>query len=205
MRNVICAAAVVAALAACGQPEPAVEVSQSPAAMAENVEQSSTPAAQERVSRQGLAMAELKPTEGNQTSGVLHFHQVDGQLRVTGTISGLTPDSEHGFHIHETGDCSAADGSSAGGHFNPDALDHGSVDAADHHTGDMPNLKADGSGMATVDGPLSRHATLGDGGAHDIAGRGLIIHADPDDYASQPTGNAGARLACAVIQPGPMH
>jgi len=148
------------------------------------------------------ATATLAATAGNQVAGQIHFIRADGGLRASGRITGRNPGSSHGFHIHETGDCSAADGSSAGGHFNPAAVDHGKVDAEPHHAGDMPNLQADDQGVAVVDGPVSSLVTIGDGGEFDILGRGLIVHADPDDYTSQPTGNAGARLACAVITPG---
>lgn len=146
-----------------------------------------------------LATAQLQPTEGSSVAGTISFSLVDGLLRASGDISGLKPGSEHGFHIHEKGDCSAPDGSSAGGHFNPASAEHGSIDAAAHHGGDMPNLVADAQGNAHVDGPVSSNVNAGKGDDFDIIGRGLIVHADPDDYTSQPTGNAGARLACAVI------
>jgi len=147
-----------------------------------------------------LATAMLQPTEGSTVAGSIAFTMTeDGQLHASGDISGLAPNSEHGFHIHEKGDCSAADGSSAGGHFNPGNADHGSVEAAVHHGGDMPNIVADAQGNAHVDGPVSSNVNVGKGDGADILGRGLIVHADPDDYHSQPTGNAGARLACAVI------
>jgi Cu-Zn family superoxide dismutase len=146
-----------------------------------------------------VAVATLTATAGNTVAGKIDFTLVDGVLRANGEVSGLTPGSEHGFHIHETGDCSAPDGSSAGGHFNPTTSEHGSVNGAVHHGGDMPNLVADAQGVAKVDGPVSSNVNAGSGDAADIIGRGLIVHAGPDDYATQPTGNAGARLACAVI------
>lgn len=197
MRNVLAAASVAALLAACSPADPAAAPDTAAPASAPTAPADT--AAEEADLAGVLAVAELAATAGNAVTGSLQFRQVDGQLHVSGTVSGLKPGSEHGFHIHETGDCSAADGSSAGGHFNPSAAAHGAIDAAVHHTGDMPNLKADDQGTAVVDGPLSAEASLGDGGSHDILGRGLIVHADPDDYTSQPTGNAGARLACAVI------
>lgn len=147
-----------------------------------------------------LAEAVLAPTAGSEVGGTLHFLRIGDQLRVKGEVTGLAPGSVHGFHIHENGDCSAADGSSAGGHFNPTGSEHGAVEASVHHGGDMPNLQAGDDGRALVDGPVSASVTLGDGSGSDILGRGLIVHADPDDYTSQPTGNAGARLACAVIE-----
>lgn len=147
-----------------------------------------------------VATATLQATQGNAVAGSIAFTVADdGRLHASGDISGLAPNSEHGFHIHEKGDCSAPDGSSAGGHFNPASTEHGSIDAGVHHGGDMPNIVADAQGNAHVDGPVSSNVNAGKGDAADIIGRGLIVHADPDDYHTQPTGNAGARLACAVI------
>lgn len=144
------------------------------------------------------ATAELKPTQGNQAAGRLDFAIVDGGIRITGEVSGLEPGSEHGFHVHENGDCSAPDGSSAGGHFNPGATDHGRVGHGTHHAGDSDNIVANDQGVAAVD-TLLQGASLGDGAATEVIGRGVIVHADPDDYTTQPTGNAGARLACGVV------
>jgi Cu-Zn family superoxide dismutase len=146
------------------------------------------------------AVAELAPTQGNETKGSVSFKLVDGRVHVTGQVTGLKPGSEHGFHIHEKGDCSAPDGASAGGHFNPGTQDHGSVASDPHHGGDMPNITANAEGVATIDAPVSSNVNIGKGDGFDIIGRGLIVHADADDYTTQPTGNAGARLACAVIK-----
>jgi Cu-Zn family superoxide dismutase len=147
------------------------------------------------------AVARLQPTQGSQVSGSLRFiPQGDGSVRVQGMIQGLAPNSEHGFHVHEKGDCSSPDGLSAGGHFNPTGQAHGRFDSAAHHTGDLPSLKADAQGRASVDF-ISRGLAL-DQGPTSVLGRGLIVHKDPDDYTTQPTGNSGARLACAVIQRG---
>jgi Cu-Zn family superoxide dismutase len=142
------------------------------------------------------AQATLQPTRGNAVSGALQFRQTASGLRVTGEVRGLTPGQEVGFHVHEKGDCSSGDGMSAGGHFNPGGLAHGRHGAAVHHAGDLPSLKADASGVARIDFE-TRSIALG--GATDIVGKGLIVHRDPDDYTTQPTGNAGPRLACAVI------
>lgn len=145
------------------------------------------------------ATAELKPTQGSAVTGKVHFVQhLHGMVKVSGQVSGLKPNSEHGFHIHETGDCSSADGSSAGGHFNPGNTTHGKHGHSPQHAGDLPSLRANANGMAVVQYETSQIA-LGHG-TNNIAGRALIVHADPDDFTSQPTGNAGARLACAVIQ-----
>jgi Cu-Zn family superoxide dismutase len=143
------------------------------------------------------ATATLSPTVGNSTSGTVRFAQEGERVRVSGEIRGLKPGAEHGFHVHEKGDCSSGDGMSAGGHFNPTAQAHGRYDAPAHHTGDLMSLKADASGVATFsyDSPSLRVGS----GMNDIVGRGLIVHRDPDDFTTQPTGNAGPRLACAVI------
>ncbi|MDG2523927.1 superoxide dismutase family protein [Stenotrophomonas sp. HITSZ_GD] len=149
------------------------------------------------------ATAEIKPTQGNDVKGSVTFKVVDGALRVSGQLSGLKPNSEHGFHIHEKGDCSAPDGSSAGGHFNPAQSQHGNVTADPHHGGDMPNITADAQGNATIDGPVSSNVNIGKGDDFDITGHAVIVHADADDYKTQPTGNAGGRLACGVITTAP--
>lgn len=143
------------------------------------------------------ATAELQPTRGNSAAGTVKFVQEGDVVKVSGTVRGLKPGAEHGFHIHEKGDCTSGDGMSTGGHFNPGAKPHGHHGMGEHHTGDLPSLKADASGVATF-GFESRTIRVGST-ANDIVGKGLIVHRDPDDYSTQPTGNAGPRLACAVI------
>ena len=145
------------------------------------------------------AVARLAPTKGNATDGTVYFEQKGDVVIVSGTVTGLKADAEHGFHVHEKGDCSSGDGMSAGGHFNPDGVGHGHVKPGDTgHAGDMPNLKADASGNAAVAFERTR-MTVAEG-RFSIVGKGLIVHRDPDDYKSQPVGNAGPRLACAVIK-----
>lgn len=143
------------------------------------------------------ATAKLEPTRGNTATGTVTFVQTGDGVQVSGEIRGLKPDAEHGFHVHEKGDYSSGDGMSTGGHFNPTAKPHGSHGAGEHHTGDLPSLKADKYGVAAFSF-VSRSISVG-GPTTDIVGRGLIVHRDPDDYKTQPTGNAGPRLACAVI------
>ena len=145
------------------------------------------------------ASAQLKPTTGNSTSGNATFTQVGDKVRVVANISGLKPGQEHGFHVHEAGDCSAGDAMSAKGHFNPYGKPHGSPATAERHAGDMPSLRADASGTAKVDTLLDVMSVKP--GPASVVGRGLIVHASPDDFKTQPTGNAGARLACGVINP----
>ena len=141
------------------------------------------------------AVAIVPPLSNSDVKGVVTFTKQDGGVLIEAELSGLTP-GEHGFHIHEFGDCSKADGTCAGGHFNPTSAPHGAPDDAERHAGDFGNIKADASGKATykrVDKMIKLN------GAQSIIGRGVIVHADPDDLKSQPSGNAGARVACGVI------
>ena len=141
-------------------------------------------------------VASLQPTRGNSATGTVFFTQEGGDVVLRGRISGLKPNQEHGFHIHEKGDCSSDDAMSAGGHLNPDAKRHGPP-TGEHHAGDVPSIKADANGVATVRARIA--GTLLGSGAGDIAGKALVVHAMPDDYTTQPTGNSGARIACGVI------
>ena len=174
-------AATALALVACASPPPSPAPAESSKPMAIS------------------ASARLVATTGNTTNGIVRFVQTGTKVRVTGGISGLKPGAVHGFHVHEKGDCSSGDGMSTGGHFNPTGAPHGRAEAGPHHAGDMDNLVADADGTANVDVHLAG-VTLGGGAATDIVGRALIVHAQPDDYSTQPTGNSGARIACAVIQ-----
>ena len=146
------------------------------------------------------ATAQLQPTKGNKTFGEATFEQVGDKVRVVVFVQGLKPGQEHGLHIHEVGDCSSGDGMSTKGHFNPFGKPHGPQGSAERHAGDLPALKANKAGRANVQIDLDI-ITLTPGPAS-IIGRGLIAHADPDDYKTQPTGNAGARIACGVIKAG---
>jgi superoxide dismutase, Cu-Zn family len=142
------------------------------------------------------ATATLKPTAGNAAAGTVTFTQKGDKVTVEAKVSGLAPGG-HGFHVHEKGDCSAADGMSAGGHFNPTGKPHGDPGAPDHHAGDMPMLQADASGNATLTTELS--AISVGSGAGDVVGKAVVVHKDVDDFKSQPAGNSGARVACGVI------
>jgi Cu-Zn family superoxide dismutase len=143
------------------------------------------------------ATATLAPTAGSMTSGTVTFTQKGNRLGVEAKVSGLTP-GNHGFHIHEKGDCSSADGMSAGGHFDPTGKPHGNPSVPDHHAGDMPMLVADAAGNASLSSDLDV-VTIGTGTA-DIVGKAVIVHKDADDYTTQPAGNSGARVACGVIR-----
>jgi Cu-Zn family superoxide dismutase len=141
------------------------------------------------------AIAVLHPTEGNKVRGTVTFTRESGKVKVVAHIEGLTP-GKHGFHIHEWGDCSSRDGSSAGGHFNPAAKPHGPREAVERHHGDLGNIEADQSGLAHIE---FTDSVMMLEGPHSIIGRGVIVHTNPDDLKTQPTGNAGGRMACGVI------
>ena len=144
------------------------------------------------------ATANLSAASGSLASGQLKLMPMGDGVHVTGTVGGLKPNGTHAFHIHENGDCSAADASSAGGHFNPTGQPHGRASAPRHHAGDSDNLVANAEGVATVDAHFDG-VVLGGGAPNDVAGKAIVVHADPDDYTSQPAGNAGSRIACGVI------
>ena len=150
---------------------------------------------EEQATTASKAVAAVHPTEGSGVHGTVTFTKSDGALRVVADIEGLTP-GKHGFHLHEYGDCSAPDATSAGGHFNPDGQAHSGPTAAERHCGDLGNLTAAADGRAHLDwtDPL-----LSFGGVHSIIGLAVILHAGEDDLTSQPTGNAGGRVACGVI------
>jgi Cu-Zn family superoxide dismutase len=141
------------------------------------------------------AVAVVYPTKNNTASGVVKFTEQAGGLHIEANISGLTP-GKHGFHVHEFGNCACDDAVCAGGHFNPTGKKHGGPDDTERHVGDFGNLVADEQGNAMCD-YIDHDAQLN--GPDSIIGRGIIIHADPDDLVSQPTGNAGARVGCGVV------
>ena len=180
MRIALMALATTVFLTACGTtPEPA----------------KTAPPAQSTAKQ---AVANLASASGSLVSGKVTVMPMADGVHLTGTVGGLPANSTHGFHIHEKGDCSAVDASSAGGHFNPLGAPHGRMETTPHHAGDMDNIVADGDGVAHVNMHVGG-VRLGGGGPTDIAGRALVVHAAPDDYQSQPSGNAGARVACGII------
>ena len=141
------------------------------------------------------AIAVLHSTAGSSVAGSVTFTKSGDEIKVVADITGLTP-GKHGFHIHEFGDCSSSDGSSAGGHFNPMHKAHGAPDAADRHAGDLGNIEADASGKAHLEWS---DKVMKLSGADSIIGHAVIVHEKADDLKTQPTGNAGGRLACGVI------
>lgn len=147
----------------------------------------------ERVGQATLAFANGTP------AGTVQLYRDGVGLRLGVAVTGMTP-GPHGYHLHTTGRCEAPDFTSAGGHLNPAGRKHGSLAAGGSHLGDLPNLVVDagGSGTSTEALPGSRDAVLGD--IFDADGTAVVIHADADDYRSDPAGNAGKRIACGVLK-----
>ena len=150
------------------------------------------PAKQER------AVAGLESRSGSAVTGKVTFSEHGGKVLMTVVVSGLTPGA-HAIHLHEKGDCSAPDAASAGGHWNPSSEAHGKWGHAPFHHGDIGNLVADAKGKADLH-VESDLWTVGDGKPSDVVGHAVIVHAKEDDFTTQPTGNAGGRVACGVIQ-----
>ncbi|MBD3308198.1 superoxide dismutase family protein [candidate division KSB3 bacterium] len=141
------------------------------------------------------AVAVLYPTEGNTAQGTVTFMQTADGIKIMADLEGLTT-GKHGFHIHEYGDCSAPDATSAGGHFNPEGSPHAGPNADERHVGDLGNIVADQSGHAEME---MTDQMIAFDGKHSIIGLAVVIHSGEDDLTSQPTGNAGSRVACGVI------
>jgi superoxide dismutase, Cu-Zn family len=141
------------------------------------------------------AIAVMNPTEGSKVKGFVTFAKEKNGIHVVAQIEGLTP-GLHGFHIHEYGDCSSPDAGSAGGHFNPMGMPHAAPTVDKHHMGDLGNIEAPKTGPAKYDKVVDSMAM---DGPNSIIGRGVIVHLDADDFKTQPTGGAGARVACGVI------
>ena len=138
------------------------------------------------------AVCVLMAMKDSGVKGTLLLRQQGKDVMVTGEVSGLKP-GDHGFHIHQFGDLRAADGASVGGHFNPDGHEHGGVDSHARHAGDLGNIKADKNGVAKVN--VKAEGLM----LHFVLGRSLVVHADPDDLKTQPSGNSGARIGVGVI------
>ena len=142
------------------------------------------------------AIAVINPASGSSCKGLVRFVQDGAAVKVTADLEGLTP-GKHGFHIHEFGDCSAPDGTSAGSHYDPEVTKHhGMPHEAMKHSGDLGNIEADADGKAHYEATVQGISIAGDQGP--IIGRGVIVHAKPDD-GGQPVGNAGGRVGCGVI------
>ena len=208
MKRILFVFAMSAAVAACGgkkssapttpaEPAPPTETA-APTEPAAPVEEAK-PAEPAPPPAPKKATAKLEPTKKTKSkvTGTIEFTEVEGGVEVVANVEGLTP-GDHGYHVHEKGDCSAPDATSAGGHFNPNNHKHGAPDAEEHHEGDFGNLTAGKDGKATKTFTMKGIAL--DEGATSIIGKGFIVHAKKDDMKTQPTGNAGDRVACGVIE-----
>jgi Cu-Zn family superoxide dismutase len=145
------------------------------------------------------AVATLAPTSGQTAKGTVHFSDVgDGNIEVVVDLTGVPP-GIHGFHIHEKGDC-GNNAQNAGGHFNPTGMVHGAPDAVSHHAGDFGNVTADANGE--VHTRFTTHSiSLTQGFSTSALGHAVVLHEKADDLISQPSGNAGGRIACGVVEP----
>jgi Cu-Zn family superoxide dismutase len=176
--------------AACADPESDMDDAEPVAELDETAQTDEAPPAR-------TAAVQLHPTEGYDVRGTVTIAEFEGGVRVSAEVTGLS-EGEHGFHIHETGDCSAPDATSAGDHFAPDGSRHGGPDERppEAHVGDMGNLIAAAGGRASYERDFR---DMGFTGEYGIAGRAIVVHAEPDDMESQPAGAAGDRVACGVI------
>jgi Cu-Zn family superoxide dismutase len=144
----------------------------------------------------GRARASLESRTASRVTGVVAFRETASGTEVSYDLRGFSGAGQHGFHLHEKGDCSAPDGSSAGGHWNPGGHQHGDRHE-DSHAGDLGNITADRQGRAQGSFVVSKFSITGE---PSILGRSVIVHAQPDDLKSQPAGNSGPRIACGVVQ-----
>lgn len=148
-------------------------------------------------SRRPQATAVVSATAGSNVNGVVHFTELaDGSVEVHAVLSGV-PEGVHGFHVHEKGDC-GNDGGAAGMHFNPATSAHGAPTVDPHHAGDFGNVTADGTGKAET--RFTTRSITVTAGPNSVVGRAVIVHEKADDMTTQPTGNAGARIGCGVVQ-----
>ncbi|HEY0469133.1 MAG TPA: superoxide dismutase family protein [Polyangiaceae bacterium] len=169
-------------------PPPAVETA---------AEKPEPPAAEPAKAEPRMLQVKLEPKSGSKLSGSAMLMEVEGGVKVTLSVEGVTPGGDHGAHVHEKGDCSSPDGKSAGGHFNPAGNEHALPTKEKRHLGDLGNLTIgkDGKGSLEITIP---GANLKAGDPNSFAGKAIIVHAKKDD-GGQPVGNAGDRIGCGVI------
>jgi len=190
----VCGAVVVSMFSLTGCGGPSTEESTPPA---EEAAEPEAPEAKAESGGAGEALAELAPKSGSEVNGQAAFFTEGDTVTLSLSLQHLPP-GVHAVHIHEFGDCSAADGASAGGHWNPMGHNHGKWNQAPFHMGDLGNVTADEYGNGAISITTSLW-TIGTGQPDDVLGKSIIVHASADDYVTQPTGNAGGRIACGVI------
>ena len=138
----------------------------------------------------------MEPKSDSTATGVIALSQTNDLVTIKIDMTGVSP-GMHGFHIHEKGNCSPANASAAGGHFNPSNMTHGNPAGVTRHAGDQLSLEANAQGeIRTI---ITTEAITLNTGQNSIAGKSFVLHADPDDYTTQPAGNSGKRIACGVI------
>ena len=194
-------ALILAVLVACGpQKDQPIDQSTTPADTAEEADAPAPQADMRDDATGNPATAQLMGREGSGISGEVIFTELeDGKVRVSARVIGIDGEGKHGFHIHETGDCSAPDFTSAGGHFNPQDMPHGAPTDGERHVGDLGNVEVQADGSVLEEMELDM---LSLSGPNSILGKAVILHAQADDLVTQPTGDAGGRIACGVIRPG---
>ena len=165
---------------------------QSGSESADSAQQTETEPAAPAVER---AVAVIHPTEGNEVSGTVLFSRENEGIRIQARLQGLS-EGAHGFHVHQYGDCTASDGTSAGGHFNPFDMPHAGPTDAKRHVGDLGNISADAEGVGTYN---RVDTVVAFSGQANVLGRAMVVHGGEDDMSSQPSGAAGPRVACGVI------
>jgi Cu-Zn family superoxide dismutase len=165
----------------------------------DNAAQDATEETEEGNDHKATAKATMEATSGSKVTGEANFSQDGNNVRFELTVQNLTP-GEHAVHLHEKGDCSAEDASSAGGHWNPTMKPHGKRDGGgSFHKGDIGNMNVGSDGKGTMN--LSVEGwSIGGADSTNIVGKSVIIHEKADDFTSQPAGNAGARISCGVIK-----
>lgn len=150
-------------------------------------------------SKKNTAKATIQSASGSTMTGEAVFEEVTGGVKMTLTVKGATPGT-HAVHLHESGDCSAADATSAGAHWNPTHQSHGDRSGdGEFHSGDIANLIVDADGTGKLEA-TAKDWTIGGAENTNVIGKAVIIHASPDDFVSQPSGNAGAREGCGVVE-----
>lgn len=189
----LCLAAVVA-FAACGRNEETVPTAEESTAMTTSAEEPSSTAG-----GSSTATATLQGAPGDAVSGTVTFHATADGVHIVAEVQGVDGAGKHGFHVHENGQCDhegEAHFTSAGGHFNPAGAEHACPPTDPRHAGDLGNIEVGANGSARME--MSTNL-LSLSGPNSVIGKAIILHANPDDCKTQPTGNAGDRLACGVV------
>ncbi len=188
-------ALAIAFAAACGS----AASSEKPASAGEHAGHQHPPAAGAAPAKTGAtATANLAGPEGSKVAGKVTFKEISQGVAIVAHLSGVTGAGAHGFHLHEVGECTPPDFTTAGSHFNPAGAPHGARDAAQHHAGDLGNIQVNADGTGTLE--FTSHALTVAPGPNSVVGRAVILHEKADDMVTQPTGNAGGRIACGVIK-----